>query len=53
MNQYQQAAEAVKHMRPKEAIFFLLGVIASLTHSNIMDELPMPDVAGEENGGDK
>lgn len=53
MTQYQQAAEAVKKMRPKEAIYYLLGMIAGLTKSTPVNELPMPDVTGETEGGDK
>lgn len=54
MTQYKQAAEAIKKMRPKEAIYYLLGVIAGLTKPVPVNELPeLPDVAGEEEGGDK
>ena len=53
MNTYTEAAEAIKKMRPKEAIYYLLGVIAGLTKPTPVNELPMPDVTGEEEGGDK
>ena len=53
MSTYTEAAEAIKKMRPKEAIYYLLGVIAGLTKSTPVNELPMPDVTGEEEGGDK
>ncbi len=51
MNTYTEAAEAIKKMRPKEAIYYLLGVIAGLTKPTPVNELP--DVTGEEEGGDK
>ena len=54
MNTYTEAAEAIKKMRPKEAIYYLLGVIAGLTKPIPVIELPeLPDVTGEEEGGDK
>lgn len=54
MTTYTDAKEAIKHMKPKEAIYYLLGVIAGLTKPVPVNELPeLPDVTGEEEGGDK